>query len=928
MPVTIKIKTLSAQWGTQDPRLNTLRDALLKTTNQELRSKIAALIKGKTKTEIIALLKGISQLKGDALLKALLSKLSPSNDNFRVKVGNLTLERSGSGEIYAHINGKKVRVTGRLKKWIDNLMRLNGNGDGKITAKELTRAATVITTFMANYGYTLEAAFSMYNDPSVVMVERDQDAVTAARIALTKRLGGDAKKFGSTKEVEIALKGCPQTVINDVAKSCGSSSTAPIVAQHIMRQVLTNDSLTTSTVLGWFSIQKPQPPAVRDSSRAIVPRPPARLAGSPPAPVIARRPVTPIKVSRVSGKQPTAGVKSRQFNALVNRLPKGLRNHWIVKYYRRRLAKRPDRMITSLKRVVRYVDSLRAAKQLAASLRTKSRRARRIYNSLRRYPRITYKSKYRSRVIRALGSLLTISRKVNPPVTRAPQTPQLTREQLLARLVPNPLDRVRRIFERAERSLRILDKAFAGIKRSYRKPRPAPRPAPVVKLGRAYTPPASRIVPSPPEPQIPVQPTRPAALKLNQVAPAVKKALLGASTQIGLNNVYIVQLKFERGKLKAVKVRNRRGRLDAVKASQIMDFIKAKSFNFSQIGFNHSDRIVNIKVGTLIRTERRPIVSRPVKPKPPAEVPRPAAPPKPAVPPLLERATKRDIKSFKRKIIALYRSVSGKTRRAVRARYLAAIRSFGSLKTEQQGQEALKSLRSLYREQQVYIRKVKIKIEAAAARKVLAGLKRRGKSLVSRVGRRIKRNVRLARRYKYSKLRGRLERYASLVKRLKTRIYNANYVKDVRPLLGQLQTVERTVGSMMIVAPSKPRRSNKMVFVPPTRQSSVRRKVRLGSLRGGALRREIGRRARDAAKSFSVNIRRYFSSTNNKVIIYVVSNGTVSGSEELKDLIMNNSLLLTLRRKLRGCSEKLYIRIIKKGAKDFDVQVLVPARKN
>ncbi|MEA3493708.1 MAG: hypothetical protein U9R38_04915 [Candidatus Margulisiibacteriota bacterium] len=273
-----------------NPKFKKLLTAL-KTQNTALRDKVRELLKGKSSAEILSLLSSLSGKSGDGLLQAIISKLSPDQGTARVTVGVLALERNGSGEIYAHINGEKLKVTGRLKKWIDNQMRLKGSGDGRVTVKELKRAATVITTFMANYGFSLEKAFSMYNNPAVVMVERDQGAVAAARLALVKRLGGDEKEFNSTGEVKTALKGCPKTVINDVAGSCGSSPTASVVAQHIMRQVLTNESLTASTVLGWFSVKNPQPPAVRDISRAIVPR--VRVSTSPPTvtPPITRGPV-------------------------------------------------------------------------------------------------------------------------------------------------------------------------------------------------------------------------------------------------------------------------------------------------------------------------------------------------------------------------------------------------------------------------------------------------------------------------------------------------------------------------------------------------------------------------------------------------------------------------------------------------------------
>jgi hypothetical protein len=269
-----------------NPKFKKLLTAL-KTQNTTLRDKVRLLLKGKTSAEILSLLSSLSGKSGDDLLRAIISKLSPDQGARRVTVGALTFERSSSGEIFAHINGRKLKVTGKFKKKIDAWMRLRGSGDGIVTAKELKRAATVIITFMNNFGYSLLEAFNMYNDPATVFVERDQSAVTSARLALTRRLGGDQKRFASTNAVKTALRGCPPPVINDVTGSCGSSPTASMVAQHLMRQLRINESYTPNTVLGWLNVQstptiyRPGNPRSIEPNRSVKIRAPQTPVGRP-----------------------------------------------------------------------------------------------------------------------------------------------------------------------------------------------------------------------------------------------------------------------------------------------------------------------------------------------------------------------------------------------------------------------------------------------------------------------------------------------------------------------------------------------------------------------------------------------------------------------------------------------------------------------
>jgi hypothetical protein len=681
MPVTISVNSIIPHELRKNSQLSKFFSAL-NSTGTFSREKVLEFLKSKgiSYARLASILSQakFSNLTGTRLIEALLkhlgvkdvSKFKAASGRQRVTVGKLTFERSGSGEIYAHINGKKLRVTGRLKKWIDSWMRMNRSGDGQITAKELKRAATVITTFMANYGYTLETAFKMYNDPIAVMVERDQSAVTAARIALTKQLGGDAKKFNSAGEVKIALRGCPQPVINDVAGSCGSTPTAPTVVQHLMRQVLINESITTSTVLGWFNIRSPQTPVLGDNPRTIVPRPPVRPPKSAPPPTIVRPPIAPrpdpIKVK----KPPVPPTRPRE------------------------AVRRPDK------------------------------RAEKVFTRIRKL------------INKAIGS-----------------------------------------FSRAIRSI-------SG------KPQPNPRPAPAVKLGEPYTPPAPIIVKEPPRP---VEPPAP------RPAPAVKPRIVRKT-------------------------------------------------------------VIRHPQPEVIPPRVRPRLAEPPAPRPtPMPEPRPAPrptprPARPVTPPPLTQATGSKITSLRRRFIALYRdrTIPKRTRRSVRRRYLRAIRSFRNLKTERQGEEALRSLSLLYKEQQIYIGKIKVKLKAAASRKALAGLKR-------------------------------------------------------------------------IRARRNNRSATRLAFIPRPR-FSVRRRVKLSQLRGNALYREVGRRARNVIRrGFRGRIRAYFRSTNNTVIKYVVSNGGVSGPE-LKDLITGSSLRGALRIKLRGCSGKLVIEIRKVGS-NFRVQFLIPARK-
>lgn len=114
--------------------------------------------------------------------------------------------------------------------------------DQAVSLEEFTRAADVIQWFSNTYGYTLEEAVAMYNNPATPMVTVDRAAVNASSTALTAALGDH--QFANLEQVRTALGGLtpPATTaeIDTVIASLTSNShttnvSAQKVAQYLLR---------------------------------------------------------------------------------------------------------------------------------------------------------------------------------------------------------------------------------------------------------------------------------------------------------------------------------------------------------------------------------------------------------------------------------------------------------------------------------------------------------------------------------------------------------------------------------------------------------------------------------------------------------------------------------------------------------------------